>query len=66
MTIRNTPFTAALAALFAAPGLAAQDHKLPDSLAYIGLPANPSDMPRVARNDMVTPAFYLFKAGCPQ
>ena len=63
MTIRNTTFAAVAAAVLASPGLPAQDLS-PDSLARLGLPADPSEfVNEVAAGEQS--GWDVFAAGCP-
>ena len=66
MTVRAQTRTFTLvmtAAALAAPDLAAQNGP-PDSLAWLGLPADPEEFPRlVAENELR--AAQLFRVGCP-
>ena len=55
--------TVFVVALALPPTMAAQD-KLPKSLALLGLPDDPKDVPRlVLTRDL--PIFFVFEAGCP-
>ncbi len=46
------------------PGMAAQDYQLPDSLARLGLPRDPGEVPRlVAAGNL--PVQYLLRVVCP-
>lgn len=47
-----------------ATGLAAQEYAIPDSLARLGLPGDPGDVPRlVVTRDL--PIYHVFRVGCP-
>lgn len=65
MTIRYAIAAAALAAALAAPALAAQDHKLPESMAYLRLPDDPTEAVRVLLEGHAGGPTRLFEAGCP-
>ena len=64
MTIRYA-IAAALAAALAAPALAAQDHKLPDSLAYLRLPDDPAEAVWALLEGHAGGPTRLFSVGCP-
>ena len=64
MTTRYA-IAAALAAALAAPALAAQDHKLPDSLAYLRLPDDPAEAVWALLEGHAGGPTRLFSVGCP-
>ncbi len=45
-------------------GLAAQEYAIPDSLARLGLPGDPGDVPRLVATRGL-PIYHVFRVGCP-